>query len=148
MQWLNQSLYQKSETVSFAILSDSTTNRSIKEENPTYLCKHIALTARLLNSVRPDLCATVLLSVAWCVAVVSEQLTEPIFRAILTLKMGPVRCSETLQHTKLRWAKPRRPSQPVAYRGRGGLGRSNPPPPEIPKALQNRAKPNPVCKNR
>ena len=29
---------------------------------------------------------------------------------------------------------------------RGGLGCSNPPPPEIPKALQNRAKLNPIVK--
>ena len=35
----------------------------------------------------------------------------------------------------------------VAYRG-GGLGCSNPPPPpEIPKSLQNRAKLNPICEN-
>ena len=34
----------------------------------------------------------------------------------------------------------------VAYRGGGVLGGSNPPPPEIPKALQNRAKLNPIVK--
>jgi len=33
----------------------------------------------------------------------------------------------------------------VAYRG--GLGCSNPPHPEIPKALQNCAKLNPICEN-
>ena len=35
--------------------------------------------------------------------------------------------------------------QPVAYRGGGGLGGSTPPP-KIPKALQNRAKLNPIVK--
>jgi len=34
----------------------------------------------------------------------------------------------------------------VAYRGGEGLGGSNPPSPEIPKALQNRAKLNPIGK--
>ena len=35
----------------------------------------------------------------------------------------------------------------VAYRKGGGLGGSNPPPPpEIPKALQNRVKLNPIVK--
>jgi len=34
----------------------------------------------------------------------------------------------------------------VAYRGGGELGCSNPPPPEIPKTLQNRAKLNPSVK--
>ena len=36
----------------------------------------------------------------------------------------------------------------VAYRGEGELGGRgfNPPPPEIPKALQNRAKLNPIVK--
>ena len=59
MQWLNHSLYQKSETVSLASLSDATTNRSIKQENTTYQCKHITLAAKLLNSVRSDLCSSV-----------------------------------------------------------------------------------------
>ena len=35
---------------------------------------------------------------------------------------------------------------PVAYRGGGGFGGSTPPHPEIPKALQNRAKLNPIVK--
>jgi len=43
--------------------------------------------------------------------------------------------------------KPSHSSYPVAYRGGvGGLGCSNPPPPEIPKALQNRVKLNPIVK--
>ena len=33
----------------------------------------------------------------------------------------------------------------IQWRTEGGLGCSNPPPPEIPKALQNRAKLNPIC---
>ena len=36
-------------------------------------------------------------------------------------------------------------ARPMAYRGQGGLG-VKPPPPEIPKALQNRAKLNPIVK--
>ena len=36
--------------------------------------------------------------------------------------------------------------QAVAYRGRGGVGGFNPPPPEIPKDLQNRAKLKPFVK--
>jgi len=35
---------------------------------------------------------------------------------------------------------------PVAYRGGEGCEGLNPPPPEIPKALQNRAKLNPIVK--
>ena len=36
---------------------------------------------------------------------------------------------------------------PVAYRGGEGFGCSNSSPPEIPKALQNRATLNPICEN-
>ena len=49
-------------------------------------------------------------SVAWCVAVFSEQRTGPIFKVKMALKMGPVRCCETTAThqamlRKTKWSK-------------------------------------------
>ena len=59
--------------------------------------------------------------------------------------MGPIGCPETSgrnYHFKLHNRPEEYSSQPAAYRGGGGLN----PPPEIPKAPQNRAKLNPILK--
>lgn len=52
----------------------------------------------------------VLRSVIWFVAVFSEQRTGPIFKVKMALKMGPVRCCETIAThqamlRKTQWSK-------------------------------------------